>query len=621
MRKVFAIVFILAVITVSIAYAIDSSLYYNIIRNNQLDMGYSYFIDSLGKHSFTSADHIYDPATNEGIVGQDTLGNYWASAYVVYCPNPVNVTFRKVHYDESGAEEFAYVILSRGLYYFVGYIDTAKVWHIYIYDADELLKHISHDPSDAYWYAQTLFNTTIYYYPLYKEDKDTGGGEPRENALNEYMNLKHVYADDGQGSYLLVLLNLTGNQPIVLNYTTPYETNKRLLTFGGGTKTYAMILAKTSWLKITDSTTYNFTAGHIYYLEDVNVYNGSIFFQSQDINETTTSAGGSAQLGAQVYKVWWDWTNKQHVDGLSNIKVKFLYANDTTIAEKYTDNGGFTGLISVPANELIKIRVYYEEGKYEERGLRLSENETHVEGFVYLQTNEGIKPGNVLVVKAQDTEGNPLEGVYVEVYEYIPNIGDIGGEDGDLYAKGLTNSYGKFATSVAPGHVHVYASYNDISKDEIVNVENDATVTFTFDLTAKTATASTSQYADTTGTQFENRTLNNYDLPLPDASEWWARNKDKVKLIVLVLGIVFALLILLWLFFTGVGAVKKAAKKAFRAIVLVPVIPSIAMLTDTQKWAIIGFGAGLFLAIVLLLLFKRVIIATRVYVVEDREPD
>ena len=66
--------------------------------------------------------------------------------------------------------------------------------------------------------------------------------------------------------------------------------------------------------------------------------------------------------------------------------------------------------------------------------------------------------------------------------------------------------------------------------------------------------------------------------------------------------------------------VKKAAKKAFRAVVPLPLLP-VFLSSDQTKYLVIGIGAGLFIAIILLLMFKRIIIATRVFVVEDREPD
>ncbi|MCD6562476.1 MAG: hypothetical protein J7K23_01010 [Thermoproteales archaeon] len=356
------------------------------------------------------------------------------------------------------------------------------------------------------------------------------------------------------------------------------------------------------------------------------VYKPTVYTNFQDFtieenNETATNetaVAGNAQLGIYVRKVTYDWgTGRQRVNGFSNTKVKFLFSNGTLITEKITDNAGFTGYVNISAPVTVKVRAYYEENKYEERSYKLQPNDRRTDTFMFLFTSEGIKRGNILVVKAVDQNNNPLEDVYIKVYEYVAD--PINPHDGDLYAEGPTNSYGKFATSVAPGHVHIYADYNGTQKDQIINVENDLTVIFTFNTETGTVTTRTEQYADTTGTQFENSTVGQ-DLPLPNASEWWARNKDKVKLIAIIAGLFFGIIIVLWLVFMGIASVRKAARKAFRAVVPLPVLP-VFLSSEQTKYLAIGIGAGLFIALLLLLMFRRVIIATRVFVIEDREPD
>ena len=343
--------------------------------------------------------------------------------------------------------------------------------------------------------------------------------------------------------------------------------------------------------------------------------------QTDTSNETATNetaVAGNAQLGIYVKKVTYDWgTGRQRVNGFSNTKVKFLFSNGTLITEKITDNAGFTGYVNISAPVTVKVRAYYEENKYEERSYKLQPNERRTDTFTFLFTSEGIKRGNILVVKAVDQNNNPLEDVYIKVYEYVAD--PINPHDGDLYAEGPTNSYGKFATSVAPGHVHIYADYNGTQKDQIVNVENDLTVIFTFNTETGTVATRTEQYADTTGTQFENSTVGQ-DLPLPNASEWWNRNKDKIKFIVLIAGLIIGVFLILYLLALGIGGVRKAWKKALRMVMPIPVLP-VFLSSDQTKYLAIGIGAGLFIAIILLLMFKRIIIATRVFVVEDREPD
>ena len=334
-------------------------------------------------------------------------------------------------------------------------------------------------------------------------------------------------------------------------------------------------------------------------------------------NNESGGTTGNAVLNIKVYKVWYDWPlGRQHVDPLSNAKCVLYFSNGTKVEEKLTDTSG-SASFSLTANTRYKLRVYYDSTHYEERYYKLKANETFTDSFVFIFKGNSVEQAPILVIKVVDQNQQPLQGVHIKVYEAL--TGGYGTGNGKLYFEQDTNSEGKAAGKVAPGKVHIYLTYNGQTRDFVETVDTSKTITYTWDTSNNDVEKKSEQnYADTKGTQFSNSTLgvDPFGDVWSQLKEWYARHRKAVALVVLGLGLIFGL----WLVFTILLGVKKSVKKLLRTVIVLPAISNPVTpfaLTESQKYVLIGFGVGVFIMTLLLLFFRRIIIVTRAFVIEE----